>query len=102
MTKFWFIILSQILAACIVFYTTDNILNKRNKDQIFQPRRIFPLTKKGIALILIFLVIIGLSIWQEVDDQQERAQTRKENQAEINNRDSIANRVQNERDSLAN
>lgn len=101
MTKFWFIMISQVLAACIVFYSTDNIFNKRKKGQIFQPEPFFPLTQKGITLSVIFLFIIGLSIWQEVDDQKEKTATKKANDVEISKRDSIANKIQNSRDSIA-
>ncbi|HTE25354.1 hypothetical protein [Flavitalea sp.] len=101
MTKFWFIIFSQIFAACIVFFTTDNLIIKRNKGQIFRPESKYPLTKKGFILAMIFIFIIGLSIWQEVDDQHEKDKTQKANKLEITNRDSIANKTQNYRDSIA-
>jgi hypothetical protein len=100
MSKFWFIIISQILAAFIVFFTTDNIFNKK-KVNISQPKRLFPLTKKGIILSVLFLFIIGLSIWQEVDDQNEKNSTKRLNEAEIAKRDSIAIKLQNYRDSIA-
>lgn len=101
MTKFWFIIFSQILAAGVVFFTTENIFIKRKQNQIFQPRTYFPLTKKGLILSVIFLFIIGLSIWAEVDDQNDKKAVEIANRNEISLRDSIAIKTQNYRDSIA-
>lgn len=97
MLKFWVIIISQVLAALIVFFTTDNLFNKKKKGQIFQPKSNFPLTQKGLFLLFTFLMIIGLSIWQEIDDIKER----KAAENEITKKDSASSKIQEKRDSLA-
>lgn len=100
MSKFWFIILSQLLAALIVFFTTDKIFSQ-TKRSYFSPKWNFPLTKKGVVLVIVFLFIIGLSIWQDFDDQAEKATVKRLNKIELSRRDSIGNGIQRTRDSIA-
>lgn len=53
-------------------------------------------------LAVVFVLIIGLSIWQEVDDQVEKRIAKKLSEKEMLRRDSIANTIQDKRDSIAN
>lgn len=101
MTKLWFILVLQLLAAAIVFFTTEGLTPTRPSGQIFSPERRFFLTKKGIILVLIFSFIIGVSIWQEVDDQNEKIAAKTLSDNELKKKDSLALIQQSQRDSIA-
>lgn len=96
MTNTIFIVLTQILAAVIVFYTTDGIVNKKSKGQIFQKRRKFFLTPKGIVLSLVFIVIIAVSVIHDIDETKARKKEVENAKKQMDFKDSLNNvRIEN-------
>lgn len=102
MNSLYIIVGLNILAAFIAFTSTEGLINRKMPNQaIFGRKRKFILTPKGMALALAFLGTTTLSIWQYFEDEDEKRNTKANNEKNLQERDSLAKIDQDRRDSTS-